>query len=65
VLFVVGHSSWNGDQIPTTQPLTELAAPDFRLGELLHHPVRNRYMSYTRMNGADINTEHVFVLKRQ
>lgn len=63
-LFVVGKSSWNGDQIPTTELFTELAAPDFELEELLHYPVRNRYMSYTRKNGADINAEHVLVLKR-
>jgi len=65
VLFVVGQSSWNGDQIPTTKLFTELASPDFELEELLHYPVRNRYMSYARKNGADINTEHVLVLKRQ
>jgi hypothetical protein len=63
-IFVVGQSAWNGDEIPTARLFTELASPDFGLEALLHYPVRNRYMSYSRHNGADINTEHVLVLRR-
>lgn len=63
-VFVVGQSAWNGDEIPTAKLFTELASPDFDIEALLHYPVRNRYMSYSRHNGADINTEHVLVLRR-
>lgn len=64
-LLVVGHSSWNASQIPTTELFAELAGDDFRLTEVLSYPVKNRYMSYARHNDADINTEYVLVFRRR
>ncbi len=63
-LVVVGHSSWNGTEIPTTALFEEIAGDGFELEDLLWYPVKNRYMSYTRGNGADISTEYVLVLRR-
>ena len=63
-VFVVGHSTWNGTEIPTSTLFEELAGSAFTLDERLSYPVKNRYMSYSRHNGADIATEHVLVLRR-
>ena len=64
-VFVVGKSSWNGDQIPTVQLFKELSEDRFTLRELLWYPVKNRYMSYSRHNGANIDREYVLVLERR
>jgi adenine-specific DNA methylase len=63
-LFVVGHSRWNGKVIPTSKLFVELAGPSMVLVEKLWYPVANRYMSYSRHNGASIDTEYVLVFKR-
>lgn len=64
-VFVVGHSSWQGGQIPTSDLFDEISGDAFRLEQVLQYPVKNRYMSYSRHNNADINTEYVLVLRRQ
>jgi hypothetical protein len=63
-ILVVGHSTWNKSPIPTTELFTEIAGPAFELQEVLWYPVKNRYMSYTRHNDANINTEYVLVFTR-
>jgi hypothetical protein len=63
-VLVVGHSSWNGDRLNTSDLFAELAHPNFRLREHLWYPVRNRYMSYSRHNDASIDREYVLVLER-
>jgi tRNA G10 N-methylase Trm11 len=63
-VLVVGHSSWNGDHLDTSQLFAELAAPHFRLTDRLWYPVTNRYMSYSRHNQASIDREFVLVLER-
>jgi hypothetical protein len=63
-IFVLGQSRWNGEQIPTEELIAELARPDFTLQEVLSYPVKNRYMSYSRHNEANINREYVLVLRR-
>ena len=64
-VFVVGHSSWNSAEIPTTELFAEISGDAFELEELLWYPVKNRYMSYSRHNGADISSEYVLVLRRR
>lgn len=64
VLVVVGHSTWNGDTIPTRLLFAEMAE-DFLLEETLYYPVKNRYMSYTRHNKASIDEEYVLVFRRK
>lgn len=63
-LFVVGHSVWRGTALNTTDLFDELAQPYFRLDEVLDYPVKNRYMSYSRRNGASIDHEYVLVFRR-
>jgi hypothetical protein len=64
VLLVLGHSSWNGQTIPASKLFAALAGPNFRLRDYLWYPVSNRYMSYDRHNGADIDKEYVLRLER-
>jgi hypothetical protein len=63
-MFVVGHSVWRNTSLNTSDLFAELSQPYFRLEEVLDYPVKNRYMSYTRRNGASIDHEYVLVLRR-
>lgn len=63
-IFVLGQSTWNTEKIPTEELIAELAQPNFTLQEVLSYPVKNRYMSYTRHNEANIDKEYVLVLRR-
>lgn len=63
-VFVVGHSKWNGKTIPTGELFAELAGKSMELVEHLWYPVKNRYMSYSRRNGANIDREYVLVFQR-
>ena len=64
VIFVLGHSEWNGSKLPTSDLFLEMVGDSFRLESKLWYPVKNRYMSYSRRNGADINEEYVLVFRR-
>ena len=64
VVMVVGNSKWNGSEIPTAAIFDELAGKEFRFAELLWYPIKNRYMSYSRKNGASIDKEYVLVMER-
>jgi hypothetical protein len=64
VVMVIGRSAWNGGRIPTVELFEEIAQHWFATDERLWYPVHNRYMSYTRRNGASIDREHVIVLRR-
>lgn len=59
VVLVIGHSSWNNTRIPTTELFAEIAGGRFRLDDVAWYPVKNRYMSYTRHNNANIDKEYV------
>jgi DNA modification methylase len=61
--MVVGHSTWNGNEIPTVDLFRELAVA-LELAEVLQYPVKNRYMSYSRRNNASIDREYVLVFRK-
>lgn len=63
-IFVLGKSSWNGRRLPTVRLFQEFAAPNFRLIQHHWYPLSNRYMTYSRRNGANIDKEHVLVFQR-
>ena len=63
-IFVLGHSEWNGSKLPTSDLFLEMAGDSFRLENKFWYPVKNRYMSYDRRNGAGINEEYVLVFRR-
>lgn len=64
-IFVVGNSKWNGRRTRATHLLVELATPRFEVTDMLSYATRNRYMSYERHNGANVNWEYVVVLRKK
>ncbi len=64
-VFVVGNAKWNGKKVRATKLLIELAQDRFNVEDSLSYPSQNRYMSYSRNNGADVNREHVVVLRKK
>ena len=64
-VVIVGHSQWRGMEIPLSDLLVEIAEEWFELSEFFSYPIRNRYMSYDRKNGADISQEYVIVFQRR
>lgn len=64
-VFVVGHSRWNGDILPTSKLFCELAGDHFALDEYRWYPLENRYMSYARRNSANIDKEYVLVFRKK
>jgi len=63
-VFVVGHSTWDEQELPTTDLFLELMKDDFAVQDIFWYPLKNRYMSYQRHNGASIDKEYVLVLRR-
>ena len=64
VVLVLGHSNWNGSKLPTSDLFLEMAGESLQLEDKFWYPVKNRYMSYGRRNGANIDEEHVLVFRR-
>ena len=64
-VIVVGNAKWNGRRVRATRLIEELAGQDFRVQEKLTYSTANRYMSYSRHNGANVNREYVVVLRRR
>lgn len=64
-VFVVGRSTWNGYSIPTAELFASIASCWFKESERLWYPIKNRYMSYERRNGANIDREYVIVLRKR
>lgn len=64
VVVAIGESSFDGARVPVPDILIELASTKFHLTDRMQYPIKNRYMSYARHNGADINTDHILVMER-
>ena len=64
VVFVLGHSTWNGNELPTSGLFIEMAGEAYLLDDKLWYPTKNRYMSYARRNGANVDQEYVLVFRR-
>jgi hypothetical protein len=64
-VFVVGNSKWNGRRIRATTLLGEIAKDQFEVADTFSYTTRNRYMSYERHNGANVNREYALVLKKR
>lgn len=63
-VYVLGDSAWNGLELPTSELFIELSGDQFELVDHLWYPLVNRYMSYQRRNGANIDKENVLVFRR-
>ena len=65
-VFVVGKNTTScGLTIPSTDILDEIAGERFKVAERYWYPVKNRYMTYARRNGANIDKEYVLVYERK
>ena len=62
VIVVVGNSNWRGEVVRTDDMIIELSSTLFKKVDTFKYPVKNKYMSYTRHNGADIAEEVGIVL---
>lgn len=65
IVLVVGKSKWKDSEIPTVDLLIELASPMFTLTDCSWYPIKNRYMSFSRHNGANIDKEYVLIMHKQ
>ena len=63
-VFVVGKNSWNGNEIPTVKLFDEIVGENFKLIERHWYPIKNRYMTYSRHNNANIDKEYVLVYEK-
>lgn len=64
-ILVLGNSKWNGRRVRATRLVSELASAAFDVVDSRSYPTTNRYMSYERANGADVNREYVLVLRKR
>lgn len=65
VVLVLGNSTWRSEPIPSSELISEAADRWFVPIDHYSYPLKNRYMSYSRQNGASIRHEHVLVLERK
>lgn len=65
VVVVIGANNFCHQRIPTPDLLIESLSDSLTLKERFVYDIRDRYMSYTRHNGADIGQEHVLVFHPQ
>ncbi|MDE0096810.1 MAG: DNA methyltransferase [Gammaproteobacteria bacterium] len=63
-VFVVGKNSWNDYEIPTVELFDEIVGNKFKLIDRYWYPIKNRYMTYTRHNNANIDKEYVLVYEK-
>ncbi len=63
VVVVIGNSKVKGAEMPTADLVVEIAGTTTRLVDRSWYHIKNKYMSYSRNNGADIDTEHVLVFQ--
>jgi hypothetical protein len=59
---VIGRSRVRDYVVPTDEVIVRLAS-QFDLEERHTYTLKNRYMSYSRHNGADISEEHILVFR--
>ena len=61
-VFVLGKNTTSGGlTIPSTDIFDEIASTRLELCDRYWYPVKNRYMTYARRNGANIDKEYVLV----
>ena len=64
IVVVIGNSKVKGSELPTVDLVAELGCGQFDLIESTWYPLKDRYMSYSRRNGANIGIEHVLVFAK-
>ena len=64
-VFVLGKNTTSGIEIPSTEIFNEIASSRLELNEQYWYPIRNRYMTYSRRNDANIDKEFVLVYEKK
>ena len=65
-VFVLGMNTTSGGlKIPSIDIFEEIASSHLRLRSKYWYPVMNRYMTYARRNGANIDKEYVLVYEKK
>jgi len=65
VVIVIGNNVVNGSEMPTADLIVELCGTNFELIDRKWYHLKDRYMSYKRNHGANIDTEHVLVFQKR
>ena len=65
LVLVVGNNKVHGKEFSTIELFHELSNDKFEFVESFWYPVKNRYMSYDRHNGANIDREYVLAWRRR
>lgn len=65
VVVVAGDVTFGGRPVSMLELMTDLATPDLELVDHLWYAIKNRYMSYTRKNEANIAADRVIVFRRR
>lgn len=63
IVIVAGDVRFNNQPISMTRLFFELGRPWLNLVDQFWYSLANRYMSYDRRNGANIDTDHVLVFE--
>lgn len=64
-VFVLGKNTTSGGlEIPSIDIFEEMTSSHLRLCSRYWYPVKNRYMTYARRNGANIDKEYVLVYEK-
>ena len=64
IVLVVGNNKVLGEHFPTVELFDEISNDKISFCESFWYPVKNRYMSYKRHNGANINMDYVLIWRR-
>jgi len=64
-VLVVGNAKWNGRTVRATRLIEDLARDQFEVTSRFSYHLKNRYMSYSRHNGANVNREYALVLQKR
>ena len=64
VVIVVGNNKVHGEVLPVVEMFDEMSSDKFEFVESFWYPVKNRYMSYKRRNGANIDREFVLAFQK-
>lgn len=65
LVVVIGDNTTAGVRISSDRMMRALAEPELRLVEQHSYSLRNRYMTYSRRNDADIDSERILVFRRK
>jgi len=63
IIFVLGNATFSGVPVDLCNLFASLAPKTWTMTDRRWYPVRNRYMSYSRHNGANIDREELIIFR--